>query len=233
MMLLRGNRSAQAPPNSRNTTRGRVRPASTNPRSVAECVVDSTAKATAIGAIWSPRVLTDCAKKIRRNWGSRNNPAADMPQLCSSPLTGWTSVDSRLGPSRRATRYYAAAVSELEPQKRPKKEIAPGHIPQVVVPVPLDDVRGFVRDALRGTSLLDPVANALSGWAFFEPYLRFSSVDATHTRIELAVVGALRGVEILLFAQRRAEIDRFFVAIQDELDRRERWRPRPPSDQRS
>jgi hypothetical protein len=120
-------------------------------------------------------------------------------------------------------------VSELEPQKRPKKEIAPRHIPQVVVPIPFGEASDFVRDALRGTSLADPIVSALSGWLFFEPYLRFSPVDATHTRIEIDVVGTMRGAETLLFVQRRGEIDRFFVAIQDELDRRDRWRPQPPS----
>jgi hypothetical protein len=120
-------------------------------------------------------------------------------------------------------------VSEIEPHKRPKKEVAPRHIPQEVVPVPVGEVRDFVRDALRGTSLADPIASALTGWAFFEPHLRFTPVDATHTRIELDVVGTVRGAETLLFVQRRGEIDRFFVALQDELDRRERWRPQLPS----
>jgi hypothetical protein len=124
-------------------------------------------------------------------------------------------------------------VSEIEPQKRPKNEVAPIHIPQEVVPVPFDEVRDFVRDALRGTSLADPIASAISGWAFFEPHLRFIPVDATHTRIELDVVGRVSGAETLLFVQRRSEIDRFFVAMQDELDRRERWRPQPPSDSAS
>ena len=96
------------------------------------------------------------------------------------------------------------------------------------MPVPIDQVRDFVRDALRGTSLMDPIATVLSGWAFFQPHLRFTSVDAAHTRIELDVVGTEHGVEALLYVQRRGEIDRFFVAIQDELDRRERWRPQPP-----
>jgi hypothetical protein len=123
--------------------------------------------------------------------------------------------------------HYAANVSEIEPHKRPKKEVAPRHIPQIVVPVPVDEMRDFMRDALRGTSLADPIAGALSGWAFFEPHLRFAPVDATHTRIAIDVVGTLPGAETLLFVQRRGEIDRFFVAIQDELDRRERWRPRP------
>ncbi len=93
--------------------------------------------------------------------------------------------------------------------------------------MPCDDVREFVRNALKGTSLADPIVSALSGWAFFEPHLRFTPVDAGHTRIELDMLGTGRGAETLLFVQRRAEIDRFFVALQDELDRRERWRPSP------
>jgi hypothetical protein len=117
-------------------------------------------------------------------------------------------------------------VSELEPRGRSKKEVAPRHIPQIIVPVPLADARNFVRDALQGTSIVDPVARYFSGWIFFEPYIRFSSVDETHTRVEIDVVARGRVVETLLFAQRRGEIDRFFVAIQDELDRRERWRPK-------
>ena len=94
----------------------------------------------------------------------------------------------------------------------------------------MDEVREFVHDALRGTSLVDPFANVLSGWGFFAPHLRFTAVDAAHTRIELDVVEAVPGAEALLFVQRRGEIDRFFVAIQDELDRRERWRPHLPGD---
>jgi len=119
-------------------------------------------------------------------------------------------------------------VSDLEPHGRPKKAVAPRHIPQEVVPVPMDEVQAFVRDALKGTSLVDPIASTLSGWAFFEPHLRFTPVDATHTRIELDVVGTVRGAETLLLVQRRGEIDRFFVALEDELARRERWRPRLP-----
>jgi hypothetical protein len=84
-------------------------------------------------------------------------------------------------------------VSELEPLKHPKKEVAPRHIPHVTVPVPADEVRDFVREALRGTSLVDPIASVLSGWVFFEPHLRFTRVDAEHTRIELDVVGSVRG----------------------------------------
>ncbi|WP_193570903.1 hypothetical protein [Leifsonia tongyongensis] len=118
----------------------------------------------------------------------------------------------------------------MEPQKRPKKAVAPRHIPQVVVPVPFDEVRDFVRQALKGTSLVDPIAQVATGWVLFEPHLRFTAIDATHSRIELDVVGRVRGAEALLFTRRVGEIDRFFVAIQDELDRRERWRPHPPTD---
>ena len=91
------------------------------------------------------------------------------------------------------------------------------------MPVPFDEVRDFVRDALTGTGVVDPVVQVLAGWVFLEPHLRFTPVDAAHTRIEIDVVGIVRGAETLLFVQRRGEIDRFFVAIQDELDRRERW----------
>jgi hypothetical protein len=121
-------------------------------------------------------------------------------------------------------------VSEIEPHRRAKKEVAPRHIPQLVVPVPIDDVRDFMRSALRGTSIADPMAGALAGFWFFVPHLRYSAVDATHTRIEIDVVGAFPGAETLLFVQRRGEIDRFFVAIHDELVRRERWLPHPRDD---
>jgi len=126
-------------------------------------------------------------------------------------------------------RRYARRVGELERRKRPGNEVAPRHIPEVVVPVPFDESRSFVQDALRGTSLVDPIASTLSGWMFFEPHLRFTPVDDLHTRIELDVAGRVRGVEALLYVRRRGEIDRFFVAIQDELDRRARWDPKPRS----
>jgi hypothetical protein len=115
----------------------------------------------------------------------------------------------------------------MEPHKRPKREVAPRPIPQVVVPVAFDEVRQFTRDALTGTSILNPFAQFATGWLFFEPHVRFTPVDPTHTRIELDVTGKVAGVETLLFVQRRGEIDRFFVAIQDELDRRDRWQPHP------
>lgn len=119
-------------------------------------------------------------------------------------------------------------MSEIEPRKRPKHEVAPRHIPNEIVPVPFDEAPGLVRAALKGTSLVDPIASAYAGWLFFEPHLRFTPVDETHTRIEIDVVETVHGAVMLMFNQRRAAIDRFFVAIQDELDRRERWRPPPP-----
>jgi hypothetical protein len=64
-------------------------------------------------------------------------------------------------------------MSELEPQKNPKKEVATRHIPQEIVPVPIAEVRDFVHDAVRGTSLVNPLTQALAGWVFFEPHLRF------------------------------------------------------------
>jgi hypothetical protein len=119
-------------------------------------------------------------------------------------------------------------MSELEPGSRSRRKVAPRHIPQVVVPVAPEDVREFMRDALRGTSILNPVTSLYAGWAFFEPHVRFTPVDASHTRIEIDVTSRVRGAETLFFVQRRAEIDRFFIAIEDELDRRERQRPEPP-----
>jgi len=122
-------------------------------------------------------------------------------------------------------------MSELEPGGQSKREVARRHVPHVIVPVAPEDVRDFVRDALRNTSILNPVARVYAGWAFFEPHVRFTTVDASHTRIELDVSSTVPGAETLLFVQRRAEIDRFFVAIEDELDRRERRRPQlPPFD---
>ncbi|WP_085370844.1 hypothetical protein [Leifsonia sp. NCR5] len=121
-------------------------------------------------------------------------------------------------------------MSKIEPHRGPGRDAAQRHIPQVVVPIAPEHAADFLRDALKGTSLVDPFAQLASGWVFFEPHVRFTAVDATHTRIELDVTGRMRGVETLLFVRRRGEIDRFFVAIQDELDRRERWRPHPGGD---
>lgn len=115
-------------------------------------------------------------------------------------------------------------MSELEPSRRSKKIVAPRHIPQVIVPIPIDEVREFVHDAVRGTRLVNPVASAYSGWTLFAPRVRYTAEGSEHTRIELDVVEVVRGAEMFMSNQRRGEIDRFFVAIQVELDRRARWR---------
>jgi hypothetical protein len=124
-------------------------------------------------------------------------------------------------------------VSEIERHGHPKKEVAPRHIPSEIVPVPVAEVPEFVQSAVRGTILANPIAGAIAGWALFQPHLRFTAVDESHTRIELDVVGVANGVDVLFYQQRRAEIHRFFVALEDELDRRKRWRPHltsPPGD---
>lgn len=112
-------------------------------------------------------------------------------------------------------------MSALEPRRHQKKAVVPRRIPSEVVPIPVDEAPDFVRQALKGTSLLDPFAQLASGWVLFQPRLRFVAVDETHTRIEFDAVEKVPGAETLLFARRRGEIHRFFVALQDELDRRE------------
>jgi hypothetical protein len=117
-------------------------------------------------------------------------------------------------------------VSELEPRGRGRKRVAARHVPSEVVPIPPEEARDFVRDALQGTSFRDPFAQLASGWFLFEPFLRFVPVDATHTRIEFDAVGKVPGADVLAYQRKHGEIDRFFVALQDELDRREEWRQR-------
>ena len=152
--------------------------------------------------------------------------AATAPASALALAAPWFLRRSSAGGSRY--RGYALPVSEVEPRKLRKKDVAPRRIPQLVVPVGIDDVREFVRDAVTGTSLVDPVASAVSGWGFFQSRLRFTRVDATHTRIEIDVVGTVRGAETFLYTHRIGEVDRFFVAVQDELDRRARWQSPPP-----
>lgn len=94
--------------------------------------------------------------------------------------------------------------------------------------MPIAEVRDFVQDAVRGTSLTNPIASVFTGFALFRPHLRFSAVDDTHSRIEIAVVGMSPRAEKLFYMQQRAMIHRFFVAVEDELDRREKWRPNLP-----
>jgi hypothetical protein len=118
-------------------------------------------------------------------------------------------------------------VSELEPEKRPKRGLARRRIPQVVVPVPIDQAPDFVRDAVMGTSLNNVVAQVYGGWALFSPRIRLTAVDDEHTLIELDVADRVRGVGTLLHAQRLGEVHRFFIAFEDELARRERSQPQP------
>ena len=120
--------------------------------------------------------------------------------------------------ARESGGEYAARVSEMEPRKQ---GLVPRHIPHIVVPVPIREVGDFVRDAVRGTSIVNPFVQIYVGWALFTPHLRFTSVDDGHTRIELDLVGP-RIAEVLLHAQRLGEIDRFFVAMGDELACRKR-----------
>lgn len=139
-------------------------------------------------------------------------------------------ASSSIASSRRSeySRFYAAAVSELEPQKRPKKRLARRHIPQVVVPVPFDEAQEFVHDAVMGTSLNNFVAQAYGGWALFGPRIRLTPVDDEHTLIELDGARNVRGMETMLHAQRLGEVHRFFIAYEDELARRERSLPQLP-----
>ncbi|MFF9562353.1 hypothetical protein ACF1AJ_03300 [Leifsonia sp. NPDC014704] len=113
-------------------------------------------------------------------------------------------------------------MSELEPRKRRKKAVVPRRIPSEVLPVPPAQARDFVRDALKGTSLRDPFAQLLSLALVFEQRVRFVPVDETHTRFEFDAVGQISGADVLMYTRRLGEIDRFFVALHDELDRRER-----------
>ncbi|WP_285116587.1 hypothetical protein [Leifsonia sp. fls2-241-R2A-40a] len=111
-------------------------------------------------------------------------------------------------------------MSELEPRKRRKKAVVPRRIPSEIVPVAPEEARDFVRDALKGTSLRDPFAQLLSAQFVFEQRVRCIPVDATHTRIEFDAVETVPGANVLLYTRRLGEIDRFFVALHDELDRR-------------
>ncbi|WP_374010461.1 hypothetical protein [Leifsonia sp. LS-T14] len=112
-------------------------------------------------------------------------------------------------------------MSELEPRKRRRsKAVVPRRIPSEVVPVAPEEAREFVRDAMKGTSLRDPFAQLLSLQLVFEQRVRFVPVDAAHTRIEFDAVGTVPGADVLMYTRRLGEIDRFFVALHDELDRR-------------
>jgi hypothetical protein len=79
----RGSRSANTPPASSSTTLATDRAATTRPRSAAEPVRSSTAKASAIGAIPLPRKLTDrpavSQQKSRWRNKSANTGRASQP----------------------------------------------------------------------------------------------------------------------------------------------------------
>jgi hypothetical protein len=107
-----------------------------------------------------------------------------------------------------------------EVERRRRRELAPRHIPHVDVPIPIGEAREFLRDALRGTSIVDPVARLITSRWMFEPHVRFTELDEGSTRIELDMTALTPGAMSLLYPARRAEIDRFFIAIDDELDRR-------------
>ena len=72
MTSVRGNLSAMTPPQSRNTTSGIVCAARTCPRAVAESVISSTAKASAMGAMVLPMVLAERDAKYQRKLRSRS-----------------------------------------------------------------------------------------------------------------------------------------------------------------
>ena len=123
---------------------------------------------------------------------------------------------------------YAAAVSELEPRHPSKKQVAPKHVPQLVVPVPIEKVRAMVRDATRD-STLNSFGRIYGGWLLGGVRMRLSPADALHTRIEIEVNSRGKVLDTLGHQQNRAMVDRFFVAIQDELDRRAQWQFTQPS----
>ena len=121
-------------------------------------------------------------------------------------------------------------MSELEPRHPSKKRVAPRHVPELVVPVPIEGVRQLVEDATRGTTLSTILGRFYTGWMLLDMKLRVAPVDAVHTRIEIEVTAGDGLPEALLYQQRRSMIDRFFVAIRDELNRRARWQyPQAPA----
>jgi len=123
---------------------------------------------------------------------------------------------------------YAAAVSELEPRHPSKKQVAPKRVPQLVVPVPVEEVEELVQDAARDTTLTTILGRIYAGWMASGMRLRVTQIDRESTRIEIEVASNGRLLDTLLYQQNRSMVDRFFVAIQDELDRRARWRPAHP-----
>ncbi|MBX3098755.1 MAG: hypothetical protein KF761_04180 [Salinibacterium sp.] len=118
-------------------------------------------------------------------------------------------------------------MSEMEPRQPTEGEVAPKRFPQEVVPVPIEDLRELLVEATRNTTLTTFFGQFYTGWMLLDMKLRVTPVDSGHTRIEVEVTGKNGMFDTLLFVQRRSAIDRFFVAIQDEVDRRARWRSDP------
>ena len=119
-------------------------------------------------------------------------------------------------------------MSELEPRHPSKKQVAPKHVPQLVVPVPVQEIQELVRDAARDTTLTTILGRVYAGWMASGMRLRVTPIDGESARIEIEVASNGRLLDTLLYQQNRSMVDRLFVAIQDELDRRARWRPAHP-----
>lgn len=115
-------------------------------------------------------------------------------------------------------------MSEIEPSP-PNRDLAPRRNPQLVVPVSIETVHELVADATRNTTLGTIAGQYYSGWMLLDMKVRYTPIDSEQTRIELAATGKTPAIDALLFVQRRAAIHRFFIAIDDELERRKRWRP--------
>ena len=113
---LRGRRSARTPPKRRTATFAIERAATTSPRSAAEPVRSSTAKARAIGATALPTMLVVRAASSHRKAAWRNGPR---------PLTG--APVGRAPPSSRpaASRGSAAAGRRRAGGQRPRRRGAP------------------------------------------------------------------------------------------------------------
>ncbi len=89
----RGSRSAHTPPTSRNATSGIVRAASTMPRSLAEPVCSSTAKASATPTMPSPSSETAWPRNSSRN--GRSVSASKRPATQSTAVTTASATSAR------------------------------------------------------------------------------------------------------------------------------------------